>query len=585
MTSRVPSREDFITFPTRPSITTKAQTFPSRKSSADRRTDLNSRIELVIKEIKGRNNRNELLKGFDELIKSDKRFNGKDPQFSFSPEIVKVFHAKISELITQHPASKKKKDLTKVNQGHVDKIKSKLAPLLMQFVDRRPISTSTFESDNKKYRMSEKHGFFDKKGRQVEKSDSSEVQKGAQTSRTANLGWITVDQVNKDETSTAKRVILSRSARTDTSEKIIEKSRTDILARLNTTDQTGLLEVQEKIEGVDKIYTYTRVDVTFMDSNPLKALWTRLISMRSKVSENEKAFLKAKRDAVEKFWSGIDSNLLEKDSSGNLYYEHDLKIRKEDGTTKVIRVREYKPIVLNHLLSGQANFSFNVDRARKSNIENTIRLFKPNFNPSVTGRYGSITSLIRSAIDKYEISRSPKDLAKLESEIKKEIISSPRSEQWEVLRDFYFCLKGKYYNDSEPLQILKYDSVHGSTLQLIITVKYAKIGKTALSVECKSGNDRTATAVAIACAQEKFEMIYKKPFVLLPEDHEFKTPQEKADYYSNFNDFKKFFNDYIEDFGKQTVLASRGRPVLKAKSSPVFRIFADIKRLEKTFIL
>lgn len=574
MTNKVQNKDSTSSFPFDFNI-------PSKKASTVVRSDLDIRIQSVINRFKGKNTPEELIAGFNKLIKEDTRFNGSDSQFFFAPEVISAFQNTVNLISKKKisPKSIKEGETEVINPKLAGKIKSKLAPLLMQFVDRRSTLSNQFPNANgRTFIMTEQHGYFENKsGRHVQQSESAEVQKKSEAFRTANLGWITLNEV-KNGKQTAERVILSRSARTTTIDKILEKSRTDIMARLTTTEKTGLEEVKDK--SGHKFYRYTRVDVTFMDSSPIKSLLTRIHSRiwkRSKVSEDERAFLKSKRDAIAKFWSE-GNRYLKKDLNG-VYFEHNLRIKRDNGETEVIKVREYKPIIFNHLLSSQAKRSSEVDRARESNVENIIQMFKPFIKKCGLPN-------IAHAIDLYEESKSSKNFENLKYIILKGL-KDPKIEKdaKALLEDFYFELTGENFPN-----LVKSDPTYESARHLMILGKYANLSNKPISVECKSGNDRTATAIGIACAQVQFRMVFGREFILLPKIYQFKTDDERAEYESDLQIFKDLFTNYILHFGKSTVLASRGKgeddkPILKTASSPVFRMFADTKRLEKEFTL
>lgn len=525
--------------------------------------DLDSRIKSVVRQIMQRYSQSpeDALAALNDLFKNDIRFNNTDiNQFSF------IHGTRIEVALKDEIAKVRSQSKTILKEGcrspdkdAVREIKKNIAPLLVEFVNRETVQ-SEFQVGDKTYTLSETHI----------SSPSAEVQKGATTTEAANKRCISIKDENGSE-----RIVGTFSSRTDDIKKIEQKSNEDIQARLDTTSKEGLVEVKNNLSDI-KIYNYTRLDVSFMDASPIKSKWTRATS-RGKPPEDEKAFLQAKRDAIDKFWNDKNEQL-KRDENGILCWERPFTVKKNDNQTEKVKVREYKPVILNHVFSREAtNLIFSrgeVKKARESNIEANIKLFMPKLD--------ECEQVIKNAIGVFEDSKkSPEDLTKFTSVISRAIRYKTivREDLSNVLKDFYFCLTGEYIDDNKTY---KYDPASESALQYMMTIKYSKATNNALSVECKSGNDRTATAVAITCAQEEFEKGHGYPFLLRPKKHSADESYEKE-----FKEFKELFNKYMIDFGKPTVLASRGqkngKPVLKTNSSPVFNIFADREALGLIF--
>ncbi len=120
-----------------------------------------------------------------------------------------------------------------------------------------------------------------------------------------------------------------------------------------------------------------------------------------------------------------------------------------------------------------------------------------------------------------------------------------------------WCLTGR---DESSNSI---DNAQGSALQFITTSILSNLANLPIGVECKSGNDRTATGMATICAQKEFRDTRGKFFIPGRNGED-----DKA--------FAGLFMKYIEKFAQPNVLASRGikkgdeKPVLKCKGSPVF---------------
>ncbi|MFT4553181.1 MAG: hypothetical protein ACI9S8_001817 [Chlamydiales bacterium] len=106
-------------------------------------------------------------------------------------------------------------------------------------------------------------------------------------------------------------------------------------------------------------------------------------------------------------------------------------------------------------------------------------------------------------------------------------------------------------------------SPEDSGYQFIYTAMIAEFSNCAFSNECKSGNDRTGTGTALACAVEEFAIIHKRPF-----------HPEKAE---DLTLFKEIVTEIFQAFARPVVQASRGgdRPVIKVASHPVYNFFVN----------
>jgi hypothetical protein len=109
------------------------------------------------------------------------------------------------------------------------------------------------------------------------KAISAEVQKKETPTEIANHGHIVLTN-REDGTS---QVVLSRSSRTDTVGKVVDKSKADILARLNCMDAKG--QAHGLTKGSDGVYSYQRSDVTLMDTSIIKSFnYSRNVRLKNR---------------------------------------------------------------------------------------------------------------------------------------------------------------------------------------------------------------------------------------------------------------------------------------------------------------
>jgi hypothetical protein len=376
----------------------------------------------------------------------------------------------------------------------------------------------------------------------------------------ANHAVITV----KNQHNEPEEVVLSRSARTDTAQKILDKSRADIQSRLQSRSQNGLTE---KVNPDGSLYyEYQRVDVTLMDSNILKSVATTMRSgvknikaslSRKKTSpiENERAFVRNKKQAVDEVWKGKDAKI--DTATSRRYIEHIFG-------DKV--VREYEPHVVNFVFSGQAKKPENVARARQENIGPAIVLFE-----TILKNAKLSEDIKQKYVEAFKNKNSNERNKLLVKYIEEDLKGLPSGSLKSAFRAMLVMLTGK--DEAQK----NYDNRDGSDQQFLLFNLLSEMAGTALSVECKSGNDRSLTAVSLVCSAKEWKRQH---------DNQLYDPTQHPKDSHEFKAFQHSFNSYAIAFGPQNLLAARGpgkngKPDLKTGKSPVFMKYAQ--GLDTTF--
>lgn len=373
---------------------------------------------------------------------------------------------------------------------------------------------------------------------------SSHIYKKDNTPALANQSFITL----ANDKGQPQKVLLSRSARTDSSERIIAKSAGDIAARLKTPGKGGLTLVDT---GLHSYYIYQRTDATFLDSSLLKSMGMRAFNfLKNGQPQDERLFLRHKSYAIESLWN---SDKVKKDEVGRSYIEH---LINHEGEAAL--VREYRPLGLQFVFSSCAKKTSNLRAARLANLDSMLAM-----GCILTNKL-NLPGLTQ-AIENYQ--KDPSDLHRYKLIIElmraQQNISNTDTLSSMALLGISATLTGKLHNRS-------IDTVEGSVQLFLYSFILASAIDMPFSIECKSGKDRTATGMAMICAWEEFKLItgrYYDPA----------TPVDSLD----FEQFAQLFVANIASFGKATSLASLGaasgddpRALLKVKSSPVFRHFA-----------
>lgn len=386
---------------------------------------------------------------------------------------------------------------------------------------------------------------------QAGRTISAEIQKKETT-----VGELANHAVLRDG---AGRVILSRSARSDTPQKIEAKSVADIQERLADPARTGLRAITETTHGVERtIYVYERSDVTLMDTARLKAAGTILGSsfkstrslLQRKGSlaiENERSFVANKRQATQELFKDarIDA------SNGRRFIDREFLVGGERQT-----VREYEPMVFNFVFSSQADSPDNVRQARQDNIPSSINLFR-----SYISTHSDALSL-----DTYKDLLSADRTKELVAQLKIDMESDGSPDTKLALKAMLVALTGECLVDGE---MVNFDNKKGTHVQFMLLCHLSP----ALTVECKSGNDRTILAIALACAQRALSRL-GAPF----------DPTRGIT-----QSLKDHFNLFLVGLGKPNLVASRGidktgKAEVKIKRSPVYKLLTEGVRNAKGVI-
>lgn len=345
-------------------------------------------------------------------------------------------------------------------------------------------------------------------------------------------------------------VVCSRSSRCDSRETIIAKSIGDIDARLRSTKKNGLSPwYNEKNEQIG--YTYQAIHVSFLDQNLLKSLGTTAKSISktivgdTAVIENERLFLENKRAAIEALWPDPSPG---EDEKNEPYIVHKIKINEG-----ILLVKEYKPLLFNLVFSEQANGEGNIKNARSTNIKNLLTLMgkiieKLNIDDQM---FKDSFEMCYNASKKGKVSEV--DLQELAHRLNL-IAAIGNKKEWHAYAKYGLAIliSGK---DINGVSCDRPEDVSSLYIYLLFLAEVLNLGVT---IECKSGNDRTCTAMALSCAFTRFKEQLGERFY----------PPNCPPKSNEFNFFCEFFTQAIIDFGIPNVLASRGSNELKIRKSP-----------------
>lgn len=528
--------------------------------------DLANRLILKYKD-----SENTLL-AFEALVAFDPRFNNEAPEhFKTDPKemgtIRTILENHAKQQTSKYQNTDKPLDMEKIN-----KLKKEIAKDLVGLVDR---VDSRVETQAGKMLQVAGHVENDRftHGRAVSADLGNSEKKLLEL---PNQAFIVSENLQGDT-----EVVLSRSARTNTESKIFDKSTADIEARLNTTTKNGLEQKQD--ENGDKYYTYCRSDVTLMDMSLIKSIGGTAESgaiglfrqTKGKTGipiNDERRFVESKRKNAQKRW---DKEGVLDTSIGRKYIKREVTYI-ENGQEKTATVREYEPLIFNFVFSSQAGKSVNVKQAREDNIPGALFLFKHLCNKHSTN----------PAFDKYQTmmkkeALSEYDRATLFFHLKTDIDEMGKKENLTAdEKKLELALRGLLVTLTGSDKGRNYDNEHGADIQYILLNHLADYSGSPISVECKSGNDRTATAMALRCAMKEYEKNHGgQPFdpLFMLED-------------KGNTEFRALFTQFIFEFGAPNVIASRGlsdndKVQLKTKTHPGFQkyINRNDKNIQDTF--
>lgn len=538
----------------------------------------------------------------DNILKEDGRFSNINPE-AFVVEQERFQHIKEHiDLMVQHPEQNFEETIKRVNnaskaidpnlliknldaernpiikllvdyseakllkeQEQMAKLQKNIAADLVGLVYRKPTSAESFKgADGQVLFLKQTHGHMEEGTFIPGYAISAELaNKDEKVLELANQAFIAIhDNTNPEQ---SYEVILGRSGRTDMQSKIDDKSMLDMAARLESSSLKGLKAMRDLSSG-KTYYEYQRADITMMDINIPKSAMTTVVSGMKRGKnylqekpltpiESERKFVHDKRKAIDEEWQAGKQGVVYDKKRDRHYVER--QVTRGSGT--VSTVREYKPLVWNFVFSRSAESAANVKSARKDNIPNALYLFSQyqKQDPKVAEHFAHI--------------EGRKNLAEaLVKSLNNENIEW-NHDQKIALEAMLVTLTGKDSKGND------YDNKFGSDTQFILLNHLADLTDTAITVECKSGNDRTATAMSIRCALKEFEK---------STGSRYNPTVDQGDP----DKFSKLFNKYAKEFGAPNVRASRGfdeqgRAVLKTRTSPTFTKFADREKMEKDFHL
>jgi hypothetical protein len=431
---------------------------------------------------------------------------------------------------------------------------------------------------------------------------SSELQKKVKVDSLANHAFIMRVKPNGDSD-----VLLSRSGRCDSDSKIRAKSRAHIFACLGSTTFKNLIPF--KVNSYLAGYTFQGIDFSFMDEDLLKSLGVTVQAvLKRKAIEDERKYLAERRSAIEETWNSAD---VKKDERGRAYIEHKFSIAKEmeqeeENEESVTApqepvlineehvIREYQPLAVNYVFSGQAKDPNNVKAARlansKSYLEMTAQLLRilegKNERQLRSARskkgegqaeYEGLQKIKQTleeasnACDFCLMTTSPEhSAAEVTVEYKKKLVRAlkdiaahqtgetlPALKMHLAIRGLIILISGEDVNGES------YDTEKRVAALYMFTILLAEVLNLAIMIACKSGNDRTTLGLALRCAMAHYEDVMGRPFD--PSCIEGET----------FNAFCDWFVDAVIHFGRANLLAARGKPDLKALKSYPFKMYAS----------
>lgn len=489
------------------------------------------------------------------------RFNGDDDRFEFNPTELLDALKEIEEKQGDHTvyvSDNDSEDSTNVDEqvSYSNSIKNDLQAELVAFVERKEIQVGVEDdSGNEVGVVKQNSGHMDYAEDGVGEfhqgfTPSAELPNAKKIGNVVNQAYVTYD----DKTTNKKEVLMCRSGRTDTPEKIKDKSAGDIVTRAMASKRKGdnCLKAAQDKDG-NKYFEYRRTDTTLMDTALLKSGFTlakgALFNLGKETPlEAERLFVENKQKAVKNTWdeskcSGIDEK--------GPYILHKLNVDGSD-----ITVREYKPLVFQFVFSSQANTTSNLEAARKANLPSTLELGR------LFAKEVGDTQL-ENCIKAYQEKPNAKNKEDLEKQLKNSHASVPAAK----LRNKY-ALEGLYAMlTGVSMKGNSIDTIEGTGQQFLYASLLSEIAGVAIGAECKSGNDRTIAAVSLLSASKELEKINGEPF-------------NPADVRGDNADFKPVFTKYMIMLGEPNVMASRGvaegdkkkRPVLKTKTHPLAQL-------------
>ena len=364
--------------------------------------------------------------------------------------------------------------------------------------------------------------------------------------------------VIRTDKSGTKELILVASGRSQTPEQVNQKSQLAIKAAVDSGDANVLRQGKP----------VKRLDITMMDQSLKKSIGTRVLSTLKSIKgvalEDERSFVEEKRETVDGRHAGHQDGLVQHTYKGKTYHEA-------------------KPLVYNFVFSAEAGDLKNIQTAQKANCEHSRQLLndylttypaiieKMSISKDTKDWLASIFQTIRTKLNAStsigecleEIENTIQVFASFDSPNEVEIINALKTIQ-SHLKAMKRLIEGpqnppKGLSEEEKIAFLGKQSME---LFLATTLLGREAGYI-ISLECKSGNDRTATACALVVAQQVFIKEYGYP------------PSELDSASDDFNHFRDLFVKAFKEMAPENLKYSRGVgkdgiPKVKVKSSPVF---------------
>jgi len=506
-----------------------------------------------------------VAEALDHIFTTDSRFNesGDDTLQHTLRDLVLV-----PEESVKGKSVKKKSKKSRVEPKLIKQVTTLLSGLLHRPPTQVDFQSSSDSPSTQSCTMEQIHGHVEEGSFLPGYTVSSDLQKlKPGIAAIANHGVILF---KKNEQSS---VLLSRSGRTDSTERIEQKSIADIRMRLASKTRDGLEQIGEplNVDGhVETTYRYRRKDITFLDKSIIKTAITRLATLGKNYSQDESLFINNKERAIEELWNQEKNKKVQFDEQGEPYLER--RVMMDDQSVAI--VREYKPELVNYVFSSEAKRSVvqnNVKEARENNLAVTLKNCQRLLELPEMGNTG-LRQLALGYIDQLLTEKRTRNQGERESTISLLVLlldqlvaSTPPLpiKQRIGLQGIRIALLGV---DQEGN---RYDNAQGSAVQFAYENVINDLLKMPTSIECKSGNDRTASAMAIACAQKEYEEVNEQPFD--PRTMGLSGSRE-------MQVFSDLFLKYISAFAAPTVIASRGlgeggKAKLKTKASPIFQLF------------
>jgi hypothetical protein len=443
------------------------------------------KLDDVIDHLMGKESSNyQLFSAMHHLFSTDSRFSKGEDKLWQSHAMLRVMaKEKDHELFPPMEVSKAMKQKA-----------AKLAPYFCAFLENEPVKLQTARGAEVTQTLGHVEGTEFVPGATV----SSELQKKVSlTTEVANQGSITMGD----------RVIFARSARTITPEQVLSKSSGDISSRMATSGRAGL----KKNGGY---YIYRRVDMTAMDRSAFKAQFT----------ENERGFLAKKEGSIAAIWDPpevvpgdgntvreVGGFLVKWDASNQAcYVERDI-----GGET----VREYRPFKFEFTFSSTASRGFGIGSTalRKTREHNRLAYVRlAGKMPMEEFLNEGMSIRLRAALAACEASPSEASQRVLVGVLQAAYSQASENEGGIEEEKFKAALLGLMINlTGKGFAGEEYNTAEAPALEYLCLKYLTDLTEMALGGECKSGCDRTATAMAAACAAEEFEEITGRVFFSL----------------------------------------------------------------------